>query len=281
MPSFLDSMQQKADQVRFELDKRNRIGAVQHQIDDLQRQINGTVSQIGTQAVDLHRQNQLPVAALVALCQIVIEHEAQIAAFQAQIDAIRAEVMLAPAAYSPAPLPPSAAACPNCGQSLLPGARFCPNCGLSLAVAPPPSVAYEPGPPCPSCGVPTVKDAAFCNECGCSLNVPVSPPVPTSALTPPTDTAASAAYAPVSPPLTVLEQLDSPTLPDLGITDVTTPVGPIELPPPAEANLPFCPNCGARQRRADARFCPVCGQNIASPTIPDPAAQEPPDESVS
>ena len=189
--------------------------------------------------------------------------------------------MPSPAAYSPAPLPPSAATCPNCGQSLLPGARFCPNCGLPLAVAPPPPVAYEPGPPCPSCGVPTVKDAAFCNECGYSLNVPVSPPVPTSAPTPPTDTTTSAAYAPVSPPVTVFEQLDSPTLPDLGSTDVTTPVGPIELPPPAEADLPFCPNCGARQRRADARFCPVCGQNIASPTTPDPAAQEPPDESVS
>lgn len=282
MPGFLDSMQQKADQVKFEIDRRNRIGVVQRQIDELKRQINSTFSQLGIQAMELHRQNQLPIPTLSPLCQTVLEHEAQIVACQTQIDAIRAEVMPAPAAYSPAPLSASGSTCLNCGQLLAPGARFCPNCGQPVMVAPPSTAAYEPGPPCPSCGVPTVKDAAFCNECGFSLSGPVS--APSVAADPPMATVDSVPLAAVelSVPLVVpVAHSEASTVTDSNVTVATAPASPIELPPPAEADLPFCPNCGARQRRVDARFCPVCGQAITPPAASALAVQEPADEPVS
>ena len=267
MPGFIDSARQKADQIKFDLDKRSRINQVQRQIDEVNRQNAADVNQIGAKVLDLHRQGQSPIADVAGLCQGIIEREAQITDFQAKITAIQHEVMPQPqvtfASPQFVPNPPLTAACPTCQTLVVAGARFCPQCGQPMAVEP----AVQVGEPCPECGLPTASGADFCGECGYHLE---STPAPMS-------------VAPVPEPGGVdqpvagwpLPPAQEPSVPDelleaaqpIGVaadapTSPLTASAPPLVPSADEIALPICPTCSAQQRRAGARFCFVCGHSM-------------------
>jgi hypothetical protein len=247
MQDLSDPMPQ-VDQAAFELDKRTRIGRVQNQVDEINRQISAVVSQVGARVLELYRQNQLPISDLSPLCQAVLSLEGQVANLQAQIVSIQQEAM-----------PQTALACLNCHAPVAAGANFCPNCGHSLTAAPP----LKPGPVCPSCGAPTVIGVAFCGNCGYHLlaSEPPSPAPPPAQAIAPADQ--SSQPAPASEPVAPSSAPGAPTPPP------SPPApAPLETIPP----LPICPQCGTLQRRADARFCRVCGVSLAASSAPSASA---------
>lgn len=289
MPGFIDSARQKADQLKFELDKRSRINLVQRQIDDVNRQNAADINQIGTKILDLHRQGQMPIASVVGLCQGIIEREAQITDFQAKIAAIQREVLSQPPVmFGPvpsAPQPASTVACPTCQTPVMAGARFCPNCGQPVVVEP----AIQLGKTCPNCGLPTASGAAFCGECGYHLeSVPVAPrfaPEPHGVAQPLVERPLPDAQEPITPHETIEAARPIGVVADMSTSPLAAPTPPL-IPSADEIALPICPTCSAQQRRADARFCFVCGHsmietnvasrpNSANLTGDQPALQEP------
>ena len=272
MQNGFDSMRQKVDVAAFEMDKRARIGRVQKQVDEVNRQIAEAVAQVGAKALELYRNGQLTVPELLPLCQAMLSLEGQVVGLQAQIAVIQQEVM-----------PQDALACPHCHAPVMAEARFCPSCGQSL-VAPP---VVQPGPTCPGCGSPTVIGAAYCGNCGYRLisDAPQPPvAIPSDATSPPSPVQIAEPVAqpvaqptPESPPVVMPPGVASPIPP----VQVAGPVSMQEPAPPAVPvetvpRLPVCPHCGAPQRRADVKFCRVCGKSMAvlsgSPALTGTAA---------
>jgi predicted amidophosphoribosyltransferase len=274
MPGFIDSARQKADQLKFELDKRSRINQVQRQIDEVNRQNAADLNQIGTTILDLHRQGHRPIAEVTGLCQGIIEREAQITDFQAKIAAIQQETMPQPqvifAAPQFMPAPPSTTACPTCQSPVMVGVRFCPNCGQPMVAEP----VIQLGAPCPNCGLPTASGAAFCGECGYHLepvpaSVPIAPrfaPEPHGVDQPPVEPPQPDAQEPITPPETIEAAQPIGVATDAPASPPIAPLPPL-IPSADEIALPICPTCSAQQRRADARFCFICGQRMMETTV--------------
>lgn len=271
MQSQFDSKPQQSDEAALEADKLARMGRMQKQIDEINRQASGAVNQVGARALDLYRRGQLPVAELLPLCQMVLSLEAQVGVLQASLVAIQQEVML-----------PDVVTCPHCHVPITAQARFCPNCGQPVTAAP----AVQPAPTCPSCNAPTVIGAAFCGNCGYRL-IPEEPPsvsAPQLAVTPAPPEPISEAGSQVTvhpagaspeamPSAQPAPAIESP--PPMAAQPVPVPVAPVPqpwpgapVPPDTTPLLPVCPRCGERQRRADVRFCRVCGASMTVPPAP-------------
>jgi hypothetical protein len=186
-----------AGKAAFEAEKLRRVSAVQSTIKSLKSDVDKAVYQVGYVAYGLYRQGQVNQPELEAACERLAALQAQIAAREREIEAIRTEAYvepetvpqygrLCPNGHGPIPLPnnfcqkcgaraveippptPAAVAfCQNCGVALTEGSRFCIDCGQPVVESAPPTRpdAVSPGA-CVHCGATLVPDSLFCSECG-------------------------------------------------------------------------------------------------------------------
>lgn len=98
------------------------------------------------------------------ICAAIQSAEGEIAAMQAQIEAIQAENE----AERSQPAPAQEQVCASCGAKLAEGQKFCPSCGTP-APAPAPEPAPVRGAFCPACGVELAPGVKFCGVCGAKI----------------------------------------------------------------------------------------------------------------
>jgi hypothetical protein len=142
-----------AEKARFEADKALKLNRLGSELGTLNGQLQQVTASIGDKVMELRAAGQLNVPELEELFSQVETTRAQIAAKQAEIDAVKAQqfgMAAAPAEPTPTAAPtapveappattPAASAeaapipkfCPNCGMATQ-GAKFCPNCGQQL-----------------------------------------------------------------------------------------------------------------------------------------------------
>lgn len=167
---FLDqiskTINQGVDRARFEADKFQRTTRIQGELNELNRQINEKMVEMGQRAYDLHRSGQITSATLAELAQKVenlrnslVSKEEELKQAQSEvyveppaapgggagnaaqsvpIEDDRGPAQQAPPQAGPAPQPQPAPQqeqkfCPNCGFQMPGTAMFCPNCGNRVA----------------------------------------------------------------------------------------------------------------------------------------------------
>jgi predicted RNA-binding Zn-ribbon protein involved in translation (DUF1610 family) len=161
---ILDQLRRGVDTAKFKADQLMRINRVQSEIGDLRREISSVREKIANVVMELHRQGGLSSQELEDLCVAIDQLNTQIAAKEAQIVHIRAEVPPQTSSYSVQPKNP----CPNCRFDVPLGAAFCPNCGNAMpqlsehTAAEPVSEAGK----CSNCGFSLPAEADFCPNCG-------------------------------------------------------------------------------------------------------------------
>jgi len=145
-----------AEKAKFEADKALKLNRFGSELGGLNNQAQQATAAVGAKVMELHAAGTLQVTELNSLFSTVEALKAQVAAKQAEIDALRASVFgAAAAAAAPAggaapsgftfaqgqtpgaESPPAAAGappkfCPGCGTASG-GASFCPSCGQKLA----------------------------------------------------------------------------------------------------------------------------------------------------
>jgi RNA polymerase subunit RPABC4/transcription elongation factor Spt4 len=166
---FLDSLRKGADRAQLEANKLVRINRVQSQINTLKQQIQQRIVQLGEKTLELHRTKQLSEPDLVALCEGIIALEKEITEKEAEIEAIKQEVLPEGVAAAPATY---GHICPQCKINLPQEADFCPNCGSKAVDIPPPTpIAATTVVKCTNCGATLVEGAKFCLECGTKVEI--------------------------------------------------------------------------------------------------------------
>ena len=143
-----------AEKAKFEADKALKLNRLGSDLGGLNNQVQQATAAVGAKAMELHAAGMLQVPELDSLFTQVESVKQQVAAKQAEIDAVKAMVFgagaaAAHAAGGPAPsgltfaqgqtptaetpaggAPPKF--CPGCGTASG-GASFCPSCGQKLA----------------------------------------------------------------------------------------------------------------------------------------------------
>lgn len=175
--SFKKNVGQAAAVAKWKADQLVRINKVQNEIATLKQRISGAHDQIAVAVLDMRQRGEQLPPEVEALCANIDGIKAQIAEHEAQLAAINAEVAPgsspAPAAY-PAAAPAAAPAagtkvCPNCHTAVPAAAMFCTTCGYNFAAAP---AAPAPAPEakttvtCPNCHFEVPGGSAFCPNCG-------------------------------------------------------------------------------------------------------------------
>jgi hypothetical protein len=140
-----------AEKAKFEADKALKLNRLGSELGGLNNQVQQATAAVGAKVMELHVAGTLQVPELESLFTNVESLKAQVAAKQAEIDAVKAMAFgagaaaaAAPPAGGPAPSgftyaqgqTPAAGAppkfCPGCGTASG-GASFCPSCGQKLA----------------------------------------------------------------------------------------------------------------------------------------------------
>ena len=171
MDSFKYQIKKSADRAQFEADKLRRLQKVRGEVDQVKREIKHETVALGQKALEVARAGEVLPAVLQEIVEKVYALEAGMKSLRDQIDAIRAEVWVAPAPPVP-PLPATPAApagvlsanmpraprtepepgdrvsarlrfyieeeetitqCPNCRVLVEPGTTVCANCGFRIA----------------------------------------------------------------------------------------------------------------------------------------------------
>jgi uncharacterized OB-fold protein len=270
MSGIFDRIRSGAGKAALEADKLRRIASVQSTIKSLKEEINQAFYHAGYVAFDLHRAGRVTQPELQEACKRIAALQAQIAAREREIDAIRSETYVEPARG-----PQYGHLCPNGHGELPPGTQFCPACGAQAIDVPPPAM----GTSCLSCGAALVPEARFCPKCGASVPEP-SPPslaerqpyIPEESPPAPPPPGAS-----VSCPAcgTVLAP-EACFCPECGaaVPEPPPPPATAQQPqaleesspvPSSPALAPICPKCGA-SLVPEAVFCPDCGHRLTEST---------------
>lgn len=197
--------EQAAGKAAFEADKLRRVTALQGKVRSLKGSFEQHIIKTGQTAYSLFQQEQIEgPEALHQACSQLAAIQAQIAAHEQQIEAVRAETFegapaspqygsLCPNGHGVIPPqdnfcqvcgakavvvspPQGTALCPNCNAALPLDARFCAECGQDVQQVAPPTAAV--GTACANCGAALLPDSAFCTECGHRVTAVSSPPVP-------------------------------------------------------------------------------------------------------
>ena len=154
---------------KWKADQLVRINKVQGEISKLKSEVNSAHDQIAHAVLDMRQRGEALPPEVEAACASVDALQAQIAEHEAQLAAINAEqapgAQPAPAA-APVPTPVAAPAamktCPSCHNSVPFAAGFCPNCGFKFA----PAEAEKTSVTCPTCAFEVPAGSAFCPNCG-------------------------------------------------------------------------------------------------------------------
>lgn len=267
---FLRDIRRRADEVALEADKALRVQRKQSEVNQLQKQIQQKLHDLGSAAYALHQDGQTLAPPLAQICQNIDSLFAAVRVSQDEIETIRREALPpmpiaggqscmscgrplpANAAFcqhcgARVPEPPAMIPCPHCGTALPADARFCANCGQTVTGQPAPvAPASAPAAPtCPQCGTEVVEGAAFCEECGAALQ---AEPV-------------------VAPEVAQVHPVGA-TQPELEMARDQVKDGAISVTAKVQAQKEssdepvYCATCAA-EIPAGAPFCAVCGAAIA------------------
>jgi membrane protease subunit (stomatin/prohibitin family) len=194
MSSFFDRIRSGAEQAAgkaaFEADKLRRVTALQGKLRALKNDFEKSIVETGQTAFALYQKEQIAgPETLRQACTQLAAIQAQIVAYEQEVEAIRAETFEEPQAKAQygrvcpnghgailaqdnfcqvcgaravEMLPPQGSTlCPNCGATLSSKARFCAECGQEVKQGSTPS-----GEICANCGALRLPDSVFCTECG-------------------------------------------------------------------------------------------------------------------
>jgi predicted amidophosphoribosyltransferase len=295
MENFLGRIRTGAGKAAFEADKLRRVTVVQSTISGLKKEAEKSYYQIGRVAYGLYENGRITQPELQTACDQLAGLQAEIAAHEQEIAAIRAEGFVEPqtapvqastqygricpnghgaipeqdtfcqtcgakAVYAPPPtLAAGMALCPNCHTPLAAEARFCATCGQLVT---PPAPVAEPVPAaaaCVQCGAALLPDAIFCAECGRRVERAETVEQETDAVGE-GETVPELADAPKSAELEMEAADESPPIMDdiLELEEIVESEVETAVP---ETNT--CSSCGA-PLLSDALFCLECGHQIGA-----------------
>lgn len=179
----VSSVRDAANAGMRELDRKRRIYAIQHEIDDARDTITQVQAAIGQQIVNSYQANPNSVPIVVgSQCGQVVTLHKQIQELEQEIEQVKNETAVGPAMAAAAP-PAAAVQPPAPAQAVAPAAPpavVAPPPALAQAVAPaappavvaPPPAAVQNAAPipavkmCAKCGVELKPAAKFCTKCG-------------------------------------------------------------------------------------------------------------------
>ncbi|PDW01207.1 zinc ribbon domain-containing protein [Candidatus Viridilinea mediisalina] len=150
--SFFDQISrqisQGVDRAKFEADKFQRTTRIQGETNELRRQIDTKLAELGQRAYELQRAGQISSASINELATAIDQLRSSLVTKEEELKKAQAEVFVEPPPAEPTnsapaqqvpisydPPPPSPAtskACGVCGFQMPSSAMFCPNCGTRV-----------------------------------------------------------------------------------------------------------------------------------------------------
>jgi DNA repair exonuclease SbcCD ATPase subunit len=151
------TLSQGVDRAKFEAEKFQKTTKLQGEVNELQRQLNEKMVELGQRAYNLQRAGQINIPSIAQLARDVDKLQAQLVNSEEELKAAQAEVFPEPPSYTPTPGTSSAQSvpisveqpspspqpytaptanpqktCPTCGFQMPGTALFCPNCGARV-----------------------------------------------------------------------------------------------------------------------------------------------------
>lgn len=140
------TISQVSDRAKFEAEKFQKTTRLQGEINELRRQIDQKLLELGQRAYDLQRAGQIHAPTLAELAATLDQLRATLVAREEELKQAQNEVYIEPAPVTPPPAPtvqsvpiseapPIAAGpkiCPQCGFQMPATAIFCPSCGTRV-----------------------------------------------------------------------------------------------------------------------------------------------------
>jgi DNA repair exonuclease SbcCD ATPase subunit len=148
------TISQGVDRAKFEAEKFQKTTKLQGDVNELQRQLNEKMVELGQRAYNLQRAGQINIPSIAQLARDVDKLQAQLVTSEEELKAAQAEIFPEPPSYTPTPTASSAQSVPiSVEQANTPPTQY----------APPPSAAQKA---CPTCGFQMPGTALFCPNCG-------------------------------------------------------------------------------------------------------------------
>lgn len=152
---FLDELSRKlaegVDRARFEAEKFQRVTAIQGEIGNLRRQIDGKRLEFGDRALELFKAGAIQSPTLAAILREIEALQASLTLKEEELRQVQGQVFIEPTttraqnvpvsvepprppapASPPAPSVAGSKTCTSCGFQMPQTAVFCPNCGLRV-----------------------------------------------------------------------------------------------------------------------------------------------------
>lgn len=151
------TLTQGVDRGKFELDKFQKTSRLQGELNDLKKQIDEKLREMGQRAYELHRAGQFNTPSITALVQAMEQLQSGVVIKEEELKAAQSETFVEPSSTSrqqhgqtaqqvpisqegptqqayaaPTPTPATDKACPNCGFRMPTTAMFCPSCGTRV-----------------------------------------------------------------------------------------------------------------------------------------------------
>jgi RNA polymerase subunit RPABC4/transcription elongation factor Spt4 len=167
---FKQNVGQAAAVAKWKADQMVRQNKTQQEVNNAKREIAAAREQIAGVVLDMRQRGEPIAPELESACANIdglmahlAEHEAQLAAINAE-QAPSAAPAAAPATYG---VPVAATkVCPNCHTSVPAAAMFCTTCGYNFAAAPAAPAPEKTTVTCPNCHFEVAAGSVFCPNCG-------------------------------------------------------------------------------------------------------------------
>jgi hypothetical protein len=149
---FLDQISkqitQGVDRAKFEAEKFQKTTRLQGEANELRRQIDTKLGELGQRAYELQRAGQINSASLAELANAIDQMRSSLVGKEEDLKQAQAEVFVepppvagtppptaqqVPISYEPTPQPAASKICGVCNFQMPGSAMFCPNCGTRVA----------------------------------------------------------------------------------------------------------------------------------------------------
>jgi membrane protease subunit (stomatin/prohibitin family) len=128
MDDFLGKLKSGADKLAFEAEKLGKQAEAKADVESLRFSLQSKYAELGRLYYSQRSGGAASEPEVEALCKVIAEMEAKVAARNAEIQHISSETYVEPAAATTAA---AVKFCSSCGKELAKEAKFCPNCGAS------------------------------------------------------------------------------------------------------------------------------------------------------